>query len=166
VGTGFATADVLWQQGDARKSERWHFAEIGGRWLIEQIRPLPPDLSGDVVGIELIVDEAGVRLSRDQIVNPDLVVIRVRNLTSEVISVSLVRLATLDEVRARLTNGPASGHDPVLSGQITVADGEEHDLVLSNLGEGDYTLVAGMTIPFGPDQLRAEFSATLAVTHP
>jgi hypothetical protein len=166
VGIGFATADVLWQEGNAIKSERWHFAQVDGRWSVEQIRPLPPEISGDAVGIELIVDASGVRLSRDKIVNPGTVVIRVRNLRSEAISISLVRLSTVNEARARLSGGPAAGNDPVLSGQITIDDQEEHDLVLAGLGEGDYVIVAGMTIPFGPDQLRDEFSASLAVAIP
>lgn len=166
VGTGFATADVLWQEGDAVKSERWYLAHVEGRWLVDQIRPLPPELSGDVVGIEFVVDDLGVHLSRDRIVNPGTVVIRIRNLTDRAMSISLIRLATLAEVRERLTGGSVAGSDQVLRGQVTIANGESQDLVVADPREGEYTIVVGMTIPFGPDALLDGFSAPLSITSP
>jgi len=47
-----------------------------------------------------------------------------------------------------------------------VAEKEMLDLVLKDVGDGEYIVVAGLLVPFGLDGLSDDFTAMLTVSRP
>jgi hypothetical protein len=161
-GIGFASAEVVWRQGKALRHDRWRFV-AQGRWLLDEIAYLDPDSTGSAVGIEAIVDVDRLKLSREQIVDPGIIVIHVRNDRYEAMTLSVFRSTSIAQLRDRLAGLlPPSGDSPFV-GEVIVPAREEADLVLIDLAPDTYTIVAGSHQPGVTLQVRDAFSATLAV---
>jgi hypothetical protein len=162
-GIGFASAEVVWRQGKALRHDRWRFVAAQGRWLLDEIAYLDPDSAGSAVGIEAIVDVDRLKLSREQIVDPGIIVIHVRNDRYEAMTLSVFRSTSIAQLRDRLVGLlPPSGDSPFV-GEVIVPAREEADLVLIDLAPDTYTIVAGSHQPGVTLQVRDAFSATLAV---
>ncbi len=162
-GIGFASAEVVWRQGKALRHDRWRFIASQGRWLLDEITYLDPESTGSAVGIEAVVDVDRLTLSREQIVDPGIVVIHVRNLGYEATTLNIFRSTTTAQLRDRLAGVlPASGGSPFV-GEVIVPAREEADLVLIDLASDTYTIVAGPRRAGGTIEIRDALSATLAV---
>jgi hypothetical protein len=162
-GIGFASADVVWRQGRALRHDRWRFIATQGRWLLDEISFLDPASTGDAVGIEAVVDVDRLALSRQQIVDPGMIVIHVRNLTGEAITLSVFRSTGTAELRDRLAGLLPPAPDSPFAGEVHVPAYEEADLVMIDLAPDTYTVVAGPRQPGGALQIRDAFSALLGV---
>jgi hypothetical protein len=161
-GIGFASAEVVWRQGKALRHDRWRFIALQGRWLLDEIAYLDPESTGSAVGIEALVDVDRLTLSREQIVDPGIVVIHVRNLDYQATTLSVFR-STTAQLRDRLAGILPPSSDSPFVGEVIVPAREEADLVLLDLAPDTYTIVAGPRQPGGTFEIRDAFSATLAV---
>jgi hypothetical protein len=162
-GIGFASADVVWRHGKGQRHDRWRFIAAQGRWLLDEISYLDPVSTGSAVGIEAVIDIDRLQLSRQQIVDPGIIVIHVRNLTAEAIGLSVFRSTSTAQLRERLAGRQPPSPDSPFVGEIHVPSHEEADLVLLDLAADTYTIVANPLQQDGALQVRDAFSAILNV---
>jgi hypothetical protein len=164
-GVGFASAEVTWRQGNALRFDRWRFVAVQGIWLLDEVEYLESEATGDAVGVEAIVEVDRLRLSRDRLVDPGLVVIHVRNLSPETTSLAVFR-SGIAELRDRIAGLVPPSSEPRFAGEVILPAGEAADLVLRDLAPDTYTVVAGFRGPGGTPQVRDAFSVSLAVSDP
>jgi hypothetical protein len=152
-------AAVTYLEGGALRREEWRFQQIGGRWLLSEVTPLPPLLTTNAVGIPVVLDASGIASTRESLVNPGTVVLSLSNDTGLDAGFALFHSPPATTPERFLSTLAAGQADPVsLVAWVVVSAGEPFELVLPDLPPGAYFLVGGYDPRFpdrapGPDDV-------------
>ncbi len=160
-----ATVAVTTREGYILRRTEWRFVKSDERWLLSGSTPQPPLLDVNAVGIPVTLSASGVTATRGHLVNPGAVILRLENTLSSAVPFAL--FANPDHVDPEefvslLIDGHVPGND-VLGWEL-VPGATSLDLVLSELPDGAYVVVAGFDPRNPPAALNAGNAIGLTIT--
>jgi len=155
---GSVSIDAQYEQGEYQLvGEIWHFVQDGDYWKIDSLGHFTPSFDGDaaVVGVPLTstkADDGTITYSivpnTATVVQPEVLVLH--GVNGDTVDHEIVVLKLPDGADpAGLLDGTIKESDVEFIGQISLAAGEEGDLVLQNLPAGVYTLACFFPAPDG-----------------
>jgi len=154
--------------------ETWTFVDGGDYWMVDSLDGFTPEFDGDsaIVGVNLteVTDDAGaitygIEPNTPSVAQPEVLVFHAIN--AGIMDHELVVLQLPEGADpAGLMDGSIAESDVVFMGQITVAAGEQGDMVLVGLPAGMYTLVCFFPdeqgVPHFVNGMVAQFEVTAA----
>lgn len=172
---GSVSADATYMNSQYQLTgETWHLIDGGDYWMIDSLDGFTPEFDGDsaIVGVTLsdATDDAGavtysIVPNAPSVAQPEVLLFHAINagaMDHELVVVQLPEGAD----PAGLMDGSIADTDVVFVGQITVAAGEQGDMVLIGLPAGVYTMVCFFSddqgVPHFVNGMVAQFEVTAA----
>ena len=172
---GSVSADATYMGSQFQLTgETWHFVDGGDYWMVDSLDGFTPEFDGDsaIVGVNLTeaTDDAGVvtyAIEPNAPSSPEMEVLDFHAINAGAMDHELVVLQLPEGADpAGLMDGSIAETDVNFIGQITVAAGEQGDMVLVGLPAGVYTLVCFFPdeqgVPHFVNGMVAQFEVTAA----